>query len=80
MEKVIAVRIESMRRFWIKPSGIMQKNCGSDTQLSSKGHTITKAVGIEETIPRCPLFGFAEGNSEIGAGDRRIGDGKVKKQ
>ena len=42
--------------------------------------TSTKAVGIEETIPRCPLFGFAEGNPEIGAGDRRIGDGKVKKQ
>lgn len=41
---------------------------------------LQKAVGIEETIPRCPLFGFAEGNSEIGAGDRRIGDGKVKKQ
>ena len=34
----------------------------------------------DRTIPRCPLFGFAEGNPEIGAGDRRIGDGKVKKQ
>ena len=49
-------------------------------QPTEKGRTTTKAVGIEETIPRCPLFGFAEGNSEIGAGDRRIGDRKVKKQ
>ena len=45
MEKVIAVRIESMRRFWIKPSGIMQKNCGSDTQLSSKRSHNYKSSG-----------------------------------
>ena len=45
---------------------------------AEKGHTITKAVGVEEASPRHPLFGFAERNFEIGAGDWRDCDGKTE--
>ena len=69
--KVIAPLTASTKKFWIKPSGIIQKSCGNNTQRSrtEKGHTVAKTVGVEEAGPRRPLFDFAERNFEIGAGD-----------
>ena len=60
--------------------GLHRKAARIIRSRTEKGHTVAKTVGVEEAGPRRPLFDFAERNFEIGAGDRRIGDGKVKKQ
>ena len=70
MEKTIAALTASTKKFWIKPSGIIQKSCGTVCSGTKKGHTVAKTVGVEETSPRRPLFDFAERNPEIGAGGR----------